>query len=121
MKTDKKHLFRFVATSPSDSVWLILQEQLAVKNAVVLYMNGQWYFQSTATLKICAKLSFPFNVLTVFGVIPAILRDPIYNLIARNRYRWFGQKSTCTIPSAAEKAYFIPCPTLELLKFPQKK
>jgi predicted DCC family thiol-disulfide oxidoreductase YuxK len=120
MKIDKKHLFRFVATSPSDPIWQKLQEKLAVKNAVALYMNGKWYFQSTAVLKICTKLSLPFNLLNAFSVIPAIFRDPIYQLIAKYRYRWFGEETTCTTPTTEEKAYFLPCPTAEMLNFPQK-
>jgi predicted DCC family thiol-disulfide oxidoreductase YuxK len=110
-----------VATSPNDSIWQTLQEQLASKNTVALYMYGKWYYKSNAVLKICAHLGFPLNLLNIFRLIPAFIRNGFYHLIAKNRYRWFGEKSTCMVPTTTEKAYFIDCPTPEMLNFPQKK
>ena len=52
---------------------------------------------SDAVLSIYEGLGFPWNVFCVFRIVPRFVRDPIYRLIARNRYRLFGKRSTCWI------------------------
>jgi predicted DCC family thiol-disulfide oxidoreductase YuxK len=53
---------------------------------------------SDAVLSIYENLSFPWNLMRVFRLVPAALRDPIYHFIARNRYRIFGRRDTCWLP-----------------------
>jgi predicted DCC family thiol-disulfide oxidoreductase YuxK len=62
----------------------------------ILFLVGNKLFEhSTAALKIAEHLSFPWKAVTVFYLIPAFVRDKLYRYIAKNRYRWFGQKPFC--------------------------
>jgi predicted DCC family thiol-disulfide oxidoreductase YuxK len=58
---------------------------------LVLYENGRCYLRSTAALRALRYLRWPWPVLYAFIIVPPFLRDPVYNLIAHNRYRWFGR------------------------------
>jgi len=65
------------------------------------------YTRSTAALRIAKKLSGLWPVFYAFMVIPKFLRDPIYNLIAKNRYKMFGKKDICRLPTPQERAKFL--------------
>lgn len=74
----------------------------------ILLLDGDTvYMRSTAVLRALHYLSGPVRWLRPLVLVPAWLRDPIYDLIARNRYRWFGQRSTCFVPAAATRNRFI--------------
>jgi predicted DCC family thiol-disulfide oxidoreductase YuxK len=69
--------------------------------------NGKLYQRSTAALRLARYLRFPMNLLYGYIIVPRFIRDFVYNIIARNRYRWFGKKDTCRIPSPEEMARFL--------------
>jgi len=64
--------------------------------------------KSDATLRICQRLGGLWTVVGLLRFVPLFLRNPAYRVIARNRYRWFGKKDTCRIPTAEERARFLP-------------
>ncbi|MHC5066607.1 MAG: thiol-disulfide oxidoreductase DCC family protein, partial [Planctomycetota bacterium] len=66
------------------------------------------HLQSDATLQIYRRLGGIFRVLSLARIIPRFIRNPVYRLIARNRYRWFGKNEVCRIPSEAERDRFLP-------------
>lgn len=70
---------------------------------VLLFKDQQLFTRSTAALQIAAELKWPWKVLRVFLWLPSWLRDPLYVLVAKNRYRLFGQRQTCRVPTSAEK------------------
>lgn len=51
--------------------------------------------KSDAAIAIAAELRRPWNLLTVLRLVPRSIRDRVYSLVARNRYRWFGKRATC--------------------------
>ena len=63
--------------------------------------------QSDASLEVYRRLGGPWWLLSLARFIPRWIRNPVYRVIARNRYRWFGKRETCRIPSAEEKARFL--------------
>lgn len=65
------------------------------------------YERSTATLEILKRLGGGFGVIGYLTVIPRFIRDPIYRLIARNRYKWFGKRDTCRLPMPEESERFL--------------
>lgn len=69
--------------------------------------NGKLYKESTAALRVSRHLKFPWNLAYGFIIIPPFIRNAVYRLIARNRYRWFGKKDTCRIPTPEEMARFL--------------
>lgn len=68
------------------------------ENSVIFIRNRQLFFKSNAILEISRLLSFPYNLVSLFKIIPQFARDKIYDFIAGNRYKWFGQKPSCILP-----------------------
>jgi len=66
-------------------------------DSVLLFLDGKWYERSSAVLQIALRLRFPWPLLGIFFIVPGFLRDPLYNLVARNRKRWFGEHEACYI------------------------
>lgn len=62
---------------------------------------------SDAVLAIYAGLGWPWRMLGLFRLVPRVLRDPVYRLVARNRYRLFGKRETCWVPSAEHQARIL--------------
>ncbi|TFH23130.1 MAG: DUF393 domain-containing protein [Bacteroidia bacterium] len=67
-------------------------------DTVVLQADGTLYLKSTAILLIARELRFPWPLFGVLWLVPRLIRDAVYDLVARNRKRWFGTRSTCYIP-----------------------
>ena len=67
-------------------------------DTVVLQVDGRLYLKSTAVLHIAMDLRFPWPFLGIFYLVPRFIRDAVYDMVARNRKRWFGTRSTCYIP-----------------------
>ncbi|TFV93204.1 DUF393 domain-containing protein [Algoriphagus kandeliae] len=76
-------------------------------DSLVLLENDQIFYRSTAALKIAKYLSGLWPAFYIFIIFPSWLRDPIYDWIGRNRYRWFGKKNTCRLPTPEEEAKFL--------------
>jgi predicted DCC family thiol-disulfide oxidoreductase YuxK len=76
-------------------------------NSVVLIEGNQVYSKSTAALRIARKLSGLWPLFYIFILIPTGIRNAVYQLIAKNRYRWFGKKESCFIPSKELKQKFL--------------
>lgn len=67
--------------------------------SIVFILNGKAYTRSKAVLKIMGALGFPWKLATVFYILPRAFRDKLYNFIAKNRYRWYGKKDHCMVPT----------------------
>ena len=79
------------------------------KNDTVLFLtNGHVYAQSSAALRICGQLDGGWKLLAVFLAVPGFIRNPVYRWIARNRYRWYGKKETCLVPTPELRERFLP-------------
>jgi predicted DCC family thiol-disulfide oxidoreductase YuxK len=76
-------------------------------STVILYENEQFYERSTAALLVLKNLSHWSRILIIFIIVPSFLRDIVYDIVARYRYRFFGKKDSCRIPSVEEKSYFL--------------
>ena len=77
--------------------------------AIVLETNGQRLEGADAVMAILLELGGPLAVLARVGrLVPGRLRDALYRFVARRRYGWFGVKEACRIPTASERARFLP-------------
>jgi predicted DCC family thiol-disulfide oxidoreductase YuxK len=76
-------------------------------NSLVLIEGGEIFFRSTAALKISRNLSGLWPIFYGLIILPVGFRDWIYDWIGKNRYRWFGKKNTCRLPTPEERAKFI--------------
>jgi len=76
-------------------------------DSIVLFEDGQIFQKSTAALRIARKLDGLYPIFYAFIVIPVKIRDFFYNLIAKNRYKWFGRRNECRIPTPELKSLFL--------------
>ncbi len=109
IKRDRKARFQF-ASLQSDFGQRLMDQVGIDKTAlhsVVLVREGQHFRQSDAALEITRRLDFPWPMFYVFKVIPRFLRDVIYKWISQNRYKFFGKKDSCWIPTPALKERFL--------------
>jgi len=109
MERDSKKQFYF-ASLQSDTGQALL-ERFGLKDAnidsVVLIDEEKAYVKSRAALKIAGQLDGWIKVMSIFRIVPTFLSDFMYDFIAANRYRWFGRREHCMIPSKEQRAQFL--------------
>lgn len=102
IKRDKKNQFKF-ATLQSDIADKLLayfpEDKSNKLDSIVLLSDGKKYTKSSAALHIAKNLSGAYPLLFVFMIIPKFIRDWVYGIVAKNRYKWFGKKDQCMIPT----------------------
>ena len=108
IKRDTKGFFQF-ASLQSDVGKALLKQYGAPMNidSFVLIENNRCYFQSSAGLRVCKSLKGMWKLCYFLLVVPKPLRDGVYRVIARNRYKWFGVKESCMLPSPEERKRFL--------------
>ena len=109
IKRDPKANFRF-ASLQSDLAKQLLPKGLSEDDnlqSIVMLSGDTIYTRSTAALRVAKKLGGLWPVLYSFMLIPKFLRDAVYDFIARNRYKWFGKKDECMIPTPEMKERFL--------------
>ena len=109
IKRDRKKLFHFSSLQSSYAKNMLAPSftQEGELQSLVMLKDGHTLTRSTAALTIARHLSGLWPALYAFIILPRFLRDPIYDLIARNRYRLFGKKNECMIPAPGVKDQFI--------------
>lgn len=108
IKHDPKRQFRFASLQGDYGQQVLKQFHLPpdALNSFILLKDNQIYTKSTGALKVAKALNGLWPMLYIFIIIPAFIRNSVYDLIAKNRYRWFGKKESCAIPSPALKDLF---------------
>jgi predicted DCC family thiol-disulfide oxidoreductase YuxK len=76
-------------------------------DSIVLVDTGRIYTRSDAALRIARELGFPWMLAYAFVVVPRGLRDWVYDAIAARRYRWFGRRNECMIPTPSIRDRFL--------------
>ena len=109
IKRDKKQRFRFASLQSEQGQQVLDEMQYPLTRADSFYLveNGKVFDQSTAALRVVRALQGLWPLLYGFIVVPPFIRDGVYNVIAKNRYRWFGQRNTCMVPTAENRARFL--------------
>lgn len=101
IKHDKKKIFRF-ASLQSKFAEMILQnipQQEKNIDSIILLQDGKFYYQSTAVLLIVKQLSNFWSLFYCLIIIPRFIRDGVYSFIANHRYKWFGKRNECWLPT----------------------
>lgn len=109
IKNDPEARFRFV-TLQNYQEYSFIDAVPSLNNqteSVVYIRDGQIYYASAAVLEIAKELGWPWKVLYVFKIIPLSIRDFMYEQIAKYRYRLFGKRDVCMIPSAEIRDRFL--------------
>lgn len=109
IKHDKNDVFRFTALQEEPGKSLLKQYSIDPKDtdSIVLIENGKAYVKSSAALKAAKHLDGGWPLLYGFIIIPAFIRNVVYDFIAKNRYKWYGKKDSCMIPTPELKAKFL--------------
>ncbi len=108
LKRDKKAHFYFASLSwPVAEAILNSSEELKEVDSIILYDGEKVFSKSSAALKISHHLGCLWPVFGIFWIFPKFFRDSIYEFIARNRYRWFGQRNTCMMPDSDVSHRFL--------------
>lgn len=109
IRHDQHDRFRFAPLQ--SALGQALQEQYQLDpntlSTFILVDNGKAYTKSTAALKVARRLGFPVNLGYLFIILPPFLRNAVYDLVAKNRYKWFGKKETCMVPDERVRRKFI--------------
>ena len=106
---DPRGRFRFASLQSPAAAALLngrLQHGL-LPDSIVLVEGDDIYTQSTAALRVAGGLRFPWNLWYGFMLVPRPLRDIVYAWVARNRYRWFGKRDVCMVPTPDLRARFL--------------
>ncbi|WP_272023505.1 thiol-disulfide oxidoreductase DCC family protein [Olleya namhaensis] len=110
IKHDADNRFLFAPLQSNIGQQIIAKYNLDTSktDSILLYSADKGLkVKSTAALYIAKRLGLPNNLLSVFLIVPAFIRNWVYDFIAKNRYRWYGKKDNCMIPTPELKSKFI--------------
>jgi len=104
IKLDKHKLFHY---TPLQGEFVKTLEITPDIDSIIFYEDGTLYYKSTAILKILRSLGGIWVLTSIFYIIPNFIRDAIYDLIAKYRYKVFGKMESCRMPKKEEEMLFI--------------
>ncbi|PXY43523.1 thiol-disulfide oxidoreductase DCC family protein [Flavobacterium hydrophilum] len=110
IKHDKKDMFRFVALQSELGIGICnyIGVDRTKIDSIILYNPGvAYYYKSSAVIEIAEELGGVYSLISIFKILPEKLRNYIYDYIAKNRYKWYGKKESCMIPTPELKAKFL--------------
>ena len=110
IKHDKKDIFRFVALQSDLGQEIIKHIGIDSQkvDSIILYQPGiAYYYKSEAALEIAKSLGGIYYFGTLFSILPTSFNNCIYDYISKNRYKWYGKKQSCMIPTKELQAKFL--------------
>lgn len=109
IKRDKKDVFRYAPLQSEIGKKLAAKHDIDLQkvDSIILITNNKAVSKSTAALRIAQQLSGAWPLFMVFLIVPTFIRNGVYDFIARNRYKWFGKKDACMIPTPELKSKFL--------------
>ncbi len=108
IRHDPQKHFVFASLQSDEAKAVLLEKKVKSNlNSIIFIEKGTVYSKSTAVLKIAKHLNNGISLLYVFMIIPPFIRDYFYGMIAKNRYRWFGKKEQCSLPSQELQERFL--------------
>ncbi len=109
IKHDKKAQFSFASLQGEFGQRFLKEKRLPLDhfNSFMLLENEKVFSKSTGALRMLKHLGAKWQFFYIFIIVPKPIRDSVYNFISKNRYRWFGKKETCWLPTAELKKRFL--------------
>jgi len=106
---DPSGIFKFAPLQSETGKNLVSQFDLSNRklDSIILIENSNYYLRSTAALKIAQRLGALWPLLSLLRLVPRPVRDYIYDIVARNRYKWYGKSVECMVPDADIKSRFL--------------
>ncbi|MNJ95045.1 hypothetical protein D3C87_127490 [compost metagenome] len=110
IKHDENDIFRFVALQSDLGQEIVKHIGLDISktDSIILYQPGHaYYYKAEAAFKIARELNSIYSFISIFSILPKWLSNKGYDYIARNRYKWYGKKNECMIPTPEMQAKFL--------------
>jgi predicted DCC family thiol-disulfide oxidoreductase YuxK len=108
IKRDSNGHFKFASIQSETGQRLLKKHGISNKiDSIVVIENEKIYIKSDAALHISKYLDGYWKYLILLKVLPAAFRDFLYDIVAKNRYKWFGKKESCMLPALETKARFL--------------
>jgi len=109
IKRDKRDVFRFAALQEDIGKELVAVHNIdpAKTDSIVFIDHGKAYVKSTAALRAAKYLPGAWPLLYGFMIVPRFIRNWVYDIVARNRYKWYGKQESCMIPTPELRAKFL--------------
>ena len=109
LSIDKKNIFHFSALSSKFAINSLKGkiDKKSIGKSIVFLNNGIVYTKSEAVIMILSEIGGFYNLFSFFKIFPSFILDFFYNIIAKNRYTWFGKSENCFIPSKEISSRFI--------------
>lgn len=110
LKKDKKDIFRFAALQSDVGRSIInhINIDTSKTDSIILYEPGKaYYYKAQAAIKIAGYLGGFLSAMNIFSLLPKGISNAVYDYVAKNRYKWYGKKSECMIPTPETKAKFL--------------
>ncbi|AMQ75312.1 DUF393 domain-containing protein [Bacillus velezensis] len=109
IKRDPAGKISFASLQSDTARELLASEGLPTEqfDSMIFIENGRIYKKSAAVLKVSRHLRGAWRLSAVFFAVPRLLRDRAYSFIARRRYKWFGKREACMLPSPEIKNRFL--------------
>ena len=109
IKNEKKSVIRFVPLQSEVGKRILnhFDYPLDYLGSILFLESGKIMAKSSAALAVSKYLKLPTSLLQVFWIVPAFIRDVVYNFIGQNRYKWFGRSDACRVPTPELQSRFI--------------
>lgn len=109
IRRDKKKQFLFASLQGKTGQEVLKKFDLPANdfNSFIVLEGDKIYTRSTAALRMFKKLSGGWKIFYGFIILPRFMRDALYNLIAKNRYKWYGKRDECMMPTPELKERFL--------------
>lgn len=108
IRNDKKAILKFAPLQSEAGKRFKAEYKIAPGvDSVIFIEHGNVYTYSGAALRIASYLRWPAKALYGFIIVPKFIREPFYKWIAGNRYKWFGKKDECMVPTAEVRERFL--------------
>ena len=106
---DEAGKYRFASLQSDAGQALLAEHDLPSDDleSVVLIEDGESHLKSAAIIRIATGLGGAYRLLSPFRYVPRSVRDRVYDFVADNRYRWFGKKDRCMVPSGDVESRFL--------------
>ncbi|PGY08211.1 Predicted thiol-disulfide oxidoreductase YuxK, DCC family [Bacillus sp. OV166] len=108
IKRDTSGYFKFASLQGETGQRLLKKHSLNYDlNSFVLIEKEKVYIKSSAALRVCSQLGGTWRILSIFRFLPPLFRDFLYDIVAKNRYKWFGKEESCILPLPKWKQRFL--------------
>ena len=108
IKRDPEGFYKFASLQSEIGQQLLKQHSISADlDSFILMTDEKWYTKSSAALHVCKNLTGLWKTFYLLFIIPRPIRDFFYHIIAKNRYKWFGKKDHCILPSPEIRKRFL--------------